>query len=147
MSAKKACCIDQSSPRSLNADEDLYALSYCPAAKPKTNSGPMTAMTIQRRRLPSEGLMTNASKEISGSSVATAIAAGMASLVFACCLYASEKENHSRKQQIEIFFGKMQSEENRRHDLKYVEPAIIFGEKSIAGKILKDYIKDMFGRS
>lgn len=52
ISAKKACCIDQSSPRSLNAATDLYAFSYCPAAKPKTNSGPTIAMTIQRRRRP-----------------------------------------------------------------------------------------------
>ena len=94
----------------------------------------------------SEGLLTNASKEISGSSVATAIAAGTASLILACCLCASEKENYSRKQQIEKFFGKMQTEHNRRHGLKYVEPAIIFGEKSNAGKTWDAYIKDTFGR-
>ena len=94
----------------------------------------------------SEGLMTNASKEISGSSVATAIAAGTASLVLACRLYASEKENYSRKQQIDIFFKKMQTEDNSRHKLKYVEPAIIFGKKSYTDKDWEIYIKDTFGR-
>ena len=52
ISAKKACCIDHSSSRSLNAATDLYAFSYCPAAKPRTNSGPTIAMIIQRRRRP-----------------------------------------------------------------------------------------------
>lgn len=39
----------------------------------------------------------------------------------------------------------MQTEENQRHDLKYVEPAIIFGENGIAGANLETYIKRTFG--
>lgn len=93
----------------------------------------------------SAGLMTSSTKEISGSSVATAIAAGTASLVLACSLLALEEEKYSRKQRIEMFFERMQTEENRRHDLKYVEPAIIFGENSIAGANLETYIKRTFG--
>lgn len=52
ISAKKACCMDQSSPSFLKAATDLYAFSYCPAAKPRTNSGPTIAMIIQRTRRP-----------------------------------------------------------------------------------------------
>ena len=89
-------------------------------------------------------LMRNSGKEISGSSVATAIAAGTASLVLACSLLALEEEKYSRKQRIEYFFKNMQTEENLRNELKYVEPAIIFGEKKIAGTTLKRYIEQTF---
>ena len=93
----------------------------------------------------SAGLMTSSTKEISGSSVATAIAAGTASLVLACSLLALEEEKYSRKTRIAMFFERMQTEENRRHDLKYVEPAIIFGENSFTGANLETYIKGTFG--
>lgn len=89
-------------------------------------------------------LMRNSSKEISGSSVATAIAAGTASLVLACSLLALEEEEFSRRQRIDIFFEQMQTQETRSHNLKYVEPAIIFGEHKIAGTDLRNYIKQTF---
>ena len=92
----------------------------------------------------SERLMRNPSKEISGSSVATAIAAGTASLVLACSHLALDRKKFSSKRQIEIFFEKMQTEETLRHDLKYVEPAIIFGENCFAGANLETYIKQIF---
>ena len=94
----------------------------------------------------SVGLMRTSSREISGSSVATAIAAGTASLVLACSNLALEEEKYSRKQRIEIFFEKMQTDENRSHNLKYVEPAIIFGENSIAQTSLESYVKQTFSK-
>ena len=94
-----------------------------------------------------DGLMTKSGKYISGSSVATAIAAGTASLVLACSLIASTQEKYSRKQQIEIYFEKMQTEENRTHQLKYVEPAIIFGKERIAGWNVETYVKQTFGQN
>ena len=93
----------------------------------------------------SVGVMTGSGKEISGSSVATAIAAGMASLVLACSRLALEEENYERKQQIEIFFEKMQTLENRNSELKYVEPAILFGEECIVDQNVETYIKEKFG--
>ena len=93
----------------------------------------------------SVGVMTGSGKEISGSSVATAIAAGTASLVLACSRLALEEENYTRKQPIEIFFEEMQTPENRNSKLKYVEPAILFGEECIADKNVEIYIKEKFG--
>ena len=77
--------------------------------------------------------MGNSSTEVSGSSVATAIAAGTVSLVLACSRYTLDTKILGRKQRIEIFFEKMQTEESRRQKLKYVEPAIVVGEESFFG--------------
>ena len=92
------------------------------------------------------GFMRDSREEISGSSVATAIAAGTASLVLACSLLALEKDIFTRRQRIEYFFNKMQSEENLKNHSKYVEPTIIFGESKIAGKTLDQYINQTFSR-
>ena len=92
----------------------------------------------------SKGVVSSSSKEIFGSSAATAIAAGMASLVLACSLLVSKEEKYTRKQQIEVYFEKMQTEENRSNGIKYVEPAILFGENKSAGCNLDTYIRQIF---
>ena len=80
---------------------------------------------------------------ISGSSVATAIAAGTASLILACCLLALDDEIVGRRQRVEHFFQEMQTEESRKANLKYVEPSILLGEDKVKGS-LKAYIMKTF---
>ena len=89
-------------------------------------------------------LMKGSKTHISGSSVATAIAAGTASLILACSLYAlNDNEELVRRQRIEHFFKAMQTEEIRNLGLKYVEPSIIFDQAKIGGKA-ETYIKNKF---
>ena len=77
----------------------------------------------------------DSNRGISGSSVATAIAAGTASLTLACCLLALDDEVVGRRQRVEHFFEKMQTEESRQASLKYIEPSILLGEDSVKGNV------------
>ncbi len=89
-------------------------------------------------------LIRRSSKEISGSSVATAIAAGTASLVLACSFLAVEEGKCSNRQRIQIFFEMMQTAETVSQKLKYVEPAILFGEKTVESVV--EQMKGRLGR-
>ena len=82
--------------------------------------------------------------KVSGSSVTTAVAAGTASLILACChLALKDKRRTGRKHRVEHFFRKMRTDENIKFGVKYVEPSIIFG-KSKMGESVKSYIEDTF---
>ena len=61
--------------------------------------------------------------KVSGSSVSTALAAGVASLVLACDRYANA-ETPSRRTVIHRIFEKMKGEDKTRN--KYVQPANLF---------------------
>ena len=88
--------------------------------------------------------MKDSRTQISGSSVATAIAAGTASLILACCLLTlNETEEFARRQRVEYFFKKMQTDENIKYGVKYVEPSMIFGKSKIEGSFNR-YIEDTF---
>jgi hypothetical protein len=81
-------------------------------------------------------------KKISGSSIATAIATGLASLIFSCCYGAHlDLPLRWRRDMIHRMFDDM-----TRADTKYVQPSIVFsenyfGEKSIdVGKKLSELL-------
>lgn len=83
--------------------------------------------------------MRDPTSRISGSSVVTA------SLILACCLLAlKDKEEFLRRQFIDKFFGKMQTANNLKAGIKYVEPSILFGKDKIEGQDLYKYVERAF---
>jgi Subtilase family len=66
--------------------------------------------------------------EVTGSSVATALAAGVASLVLSCRNFANPNSTQSRKAIVKKVFEDMMQEKGE----KYVQPCVVFSEDSNA---------------
>lgn len=78
---------------------------------------------------------------VSGSSVATAIAAGTASLILACHLMAVKGEEPlGRRQCVQMGFQAMKVSP----ELRYVEPSVVFGDDMIKGHSLPKYVEETF---
>jgi hypothetical protein len=84
----------------------------------------------------------NSPHRISGSSVATAIAAGVGSLVLACDHYVNGNSLHydmgepiSRRSIVTAMFEKMKGE---YRDTKFVQPALLFSGRAFSGMDKQD---------
>jgi hypothetical protein len=92
-------------------------------------SSPDTQFYFQGERIVYESLQGSETREeISGSSVSTAIAAGVAALYLSCCqLQGVEVAREKRATAVETIFHEMKGRD-KKEKTKYVRPWIVFGE-------------------
>ncbi len=138
------------------ADNEMNHADVLPAACPETikiasrdrapgehwTSDSHATYQFQAEHFPTEGIhyLTESNEPISGSSVATALAAGVASLVLACDRFANIRKNSSPKTTVRDIFEKMR----RDSTSKFLQLTKFFPDTQLGPVKAKSWIQTNF---